>query len=63
MLGGELYRDFGPLDGFNRAGEQGTTLFAVIDVDHKPFVFNFGVGHGWNGADPWVVKAIIDLPF
>jgi hypothetical protein len=63
MLGFEAYRDFGSIDGFAPASQQATQVFAVIDFDRKPFVFNFGIGHGFSGADNWTVKAIIDLPF
>jgi hypothetical protein len=59
----EAYRDFGSLAGFDPVRQQATQLFAVVDFDRKPFVFNFGVGRGFAGADKWVVKAIFDAPF
>jgi len=62
MFGTEIYREFGSIGGFSPPAEQATQVFAVIDVDRKPFVFNFGVGRGFNGADPWIIKAIISLP-
>ncbi|MBC7522309.1 MAG: hypothetical protein H7268_14605 [Sandarakinorhabdus sp.] len=63
MVGVEAYRDFGSVGGFDAAARQATQLFAVIDFDRKPFVFNFGVGRGFSGADRWTIKGIIDLPF
>ncbi len=63
MLGLEAYRDFGSLGGFAPTHEQATSVFAVIDFDRKPFVFNFGVGRGFSGADNWTVKTIIEVPF
>ena len=38
-------------------------LYAVVDVDMKPYVFNFGVGYGFTRqADAWTIKAIIEVP-
>jgi len=61
LFGAELYRDVGPLNDFNPGHEQATQLFLVIDVERGWLPFNFGVGRGWNGADPWVVKAIFEM--
>ncbi len=63
MLGVEAYRDLGTFNGFAPVGRQDTQLFGVIDFDRKPFVFNFGIGRGFTGADPVTVKAIFELPF
>ncbi len=63
MIGAEAYRDFGSLAGFDPVHQQATQVFAVVDFDRKPFVFDFGVGRGFTGADKWVVKAIFDVPF
>ncbi len=63
MLGSEIYRDFGSFAGFEPANKEATQVFAVIDFDRKPFVFNFGIGRGFAGADPWTVKTIIEVPF
>ncbi len=62
-LGTELYRDVGPINRFRAGREQSTELYLVIDVDHGPLPLNFGVGRGWNGADPWIVKGIVEVPF
>jgi hypothetical protein len=38
-------------------------LFLAVDVDLKPWAFNFGVGRGFgDDADRWTVKAIIEVP-
>ena len=63
MLGTEIYRDFGSFAGFAPIHQEATQVFAVLDFDRKPFEFNFGVGRGFTGADPWTVKTIITLPF
>jgi hypothetical protein len=62
MLGTEIYRDVGPLNDILPAKEQATELFVVVDVERGWLPFNFGVGRGWNGADPWIVKAIFEVP-
>lgn len=63
-LGAEYYNDKGLWLHFDPANEQGKTVYATIDVDRKPWVFNFGVGRGLNSAtDHWTVKAIFELPF
>ena len=62
MLGTEVYRDIGPLNHFSPGGEQATEVFLVLDVERGWLPFNFGVGRGFNGADPWIVKAIFEVP-
>jgi hypothetical protein len=63
MLGTELYRDVGPINHIFPGHAQASEAFLVIDVDKGWLPLNFGVGHGWNGADPWIVKAIFEMPF
>ena len=63
-LGAEYYNDKGRWLHFDAAGEQGKTLYAVLDFDREPWVFNFAVGRGLNDAtDRWTIKAIFELPF
>jgi hypothetical protein len=60
--GFEYYGDFGPVgQSIPRAG-QSHSLYLAFDVDRAPWVFNFGVGRGWNAADRWTVKAIFEVP-
>jgi hypothetical protein len=62
-FGFEVYSDVGKLAKFAPRAEQNHTLYAVIDVDRGPWVFNLGIGRGLNPAtDRWTVKAIFDLP-
>lgn len=63
-LGAEYYNDKGRWLHFDPANQQANTLFAAIDIDRKPWIFNFGIGRGLNAAtDRWTVKAIFELPF
>ena len=63
-LGFEYYADMGATSHLAAFNQQDHTLFLAIDVDRKPFVFNFGIGRGLtSGADAWTVKAIIEVPF
>jgi len=60
----EYYGDLGPTWHLPPINQQAYTLYLAIDVDRKPWVFNFGVGRGLTpGADAWTVKAIIEVPF
>lgn len=61
-LGLEYYGDFGPVGQSLPRPEQSHSLYLAIDVDRAPWVFNFGVGRGWNAADRWTVKAIFEIP-
>ena len=62
-LGAEYYSDMGKLGNIEPWGKQDNRLYATIDVDMKPLVFNFGVGRGLTEAsDKWTVKAIIEVP-
>jgi len=60
----EYYSDIGKLAIPLPGGLQDRALYLTLDVDRKPWVFNFGVGHGTNGAtDKWTLKTIIEIPF
>jgi hypothetical protein len=62
-LGAEYYSDMGKIGSILPWNEQKNSLFATIDVDMKPLVFNFGVGHGLTGeSDKWTIKAIWEVP-
>ncbi len=57
-LGVELYSDLGRLSHIAPGGEQGHTLYFVLDTKRV----NFGVGKGIHGpADPWTVKAVFSF--
>lgn len=58
----EYYGDFGTVGNFAPRPERGHTLYFALDVDRKPYVFNIGIGRGWNAADRWTVKAIFEVP-
>lgn len=62
--GFEYYTEMGQPDiGILPYSQQPDVLFAVVDVDMKPWVFNFGVGRGLTAyADGWTVKAIFEIP-
>jgi hypothetical protein len=63
-LGGEYYAEVGKLGDHLPANQQDHRLFVAVDVDRKPWVFNFGVGRGLTAAaDRWTVKLIAELPF
>ncbi len=60
----EAYSDQGPLGRRLPWQQQDHRLFAVLDVDRKPWIFNLGIGRGLtDAADRWTVKAIFELPF
>ena len=62
-LGGEYYSDIGKINHVLPWNEQDNRIYAVMDVDMKPFVFSFGVGRGLtDAADKWTVKAVIEVP-
>lgn len=61
--GFEYYSELGKVNRFLPRSEQAHTLYLAFDVDRKPWVFNFGIGRGLNGAtDRWTVKAIFEIP-
>jgi hypothetical protein len=63
-VGAEYYGELGKVNRLRSRSEQSHTLYLAVDVDRAPWVFNFGVGRGLNGAtDRWTVKAIFDFPF
>ena len=63
-LGSEFYWGVGKLNDVQPFGRSPNTLYAVVDVDRKPWIFNIGIGHGTSSsADRWTVKAIIEIPF
>jgi hypothetical protein len=63
-VGAEYYGELGKVNRLLPRSEQSHTLYLAVDVDRAPWVFNFGVGRGRNGAaDRWTVKAIFDFPF
>jgi hypothetical protein len=62
MLGTEVYREVGPLDHLLPANRQPTEVFLVLDLVRGWLPLNFGIGRGSGGADPWIVKAIFEVP-
>ncbi|MBS0375749.1 MAG: hypothetical protein JSR73_14315 [Proteobacteria bacterium] len=62
-LGAEYYAGLGPVDAIPGWAGQDHRLYATLDVDRAPWVFNFGVGYGLSAAaDRWTVKLIIEVP-
>ena len=62
-LGAEYYSDMGKIGHILPWNQQDNRVYAVIDYDMAPVVFNFGIGRGITDAsDKWTAKAIITLP-
>jgi len=62
-IGPEYYTELGKVGRFLPRAEQSRSLYLAVDVDRAPWVFNFGVGRGLDGAtDRWTVKAIFEIP-
>ena len=62
-LGAEYYSDMGKLSHLSSWNQQDNRIYAVMDYDMAPLVFNFGVGRGITDAsDKWTVKAIVEVP-
>lgn len=63
-LGLEYYSDRGQIGRTLPWSEQDNKLFLVMDYDHKPWIFNLGIGHGLtDSAEKTTLKAIFELPF
>lgn len=63
-VGPEYYTELGKVGRFLPRSQQSHSLYLAVDVDRAPWVVNFGIGRGLNGAtDRWTVKAIFDVPF
>ncbi len=61
--GFEYYTALGQFSNLLPYSQQTHTLFAAIDVDRKPWVFNLGIGRGLTAAaDRWTIKALFELP-
>lgn len=59
----ELYLDHGLLNHPDPLRDQNQRLFLTLDVDHTPFVFNVGIGHGLTAAsEQWTLKFIFEIP-
>ena len=62
-LGAEYYSDIGFLDHVRSWNEQDNRIYAVADIDMKPFVMNVGVGYGLtDAADRWTIKTSFEIP-
>ena len=62
-LGAEYYSDMGKIGHIAPWSQQDNRIYAVMDYDMAPLVFNFGVGRGITDAsDKWTVKAIVEVP-
>lgn len=60
----ELYLDHGLLNGVDLSRERSQRLFATLDVDHGPLVFNVGLGRGLTAsAERWTLKFIFEFAF
>jgi hypothetical protein len=63
-LGAEYYNDIGTLSNRLPRDQQGSTLYAVMEIERKSWSLNFGVGRGLTAAtDDWTAKAILGLSF
>jgi len=61
--GVEYYADHGPLNHLSKAGEQQQNLYGTLDVDHRPWVFNVGLGRGLTpSSDRWTLKFVFEIP-
>ena len=61
--GAELYLAPGALGRSLPWQQQDNRLFATLDVDRKPWVFNLGIGRALtDAADRWTLKAIFEVP-
>ena len=59
----EYYSDLGPLQHPLNSRQQDKRLFASLDVDLAPWVFNVGLGKGLSPtADRWTLKFIFEVP-
>ncbi len=60
----EYYSDLGKLYNVSPLPQQEHTLFLVLDMDRKPWVFNLGIGRGLTqSSDRWTIKSIFEIPF
>jgi len=63
-FGPEYYADFGQLGRALPSAAQDHRLFAALDIDLKPWVFNVGLGRGLtSAADKWTLKFIFEIPW
>lgn len=62
-IGTEYYADLGQFSHFDSYSNQSHTIYLVLDMDRKPFVFNVGIGRGLTAAtDHWTIKSIFEIP-
>ena len=62
-LGAEYYSDMGKIGHLEPWNKQDNRIYAVMDYDMNPLVFNFGIGRGLTDAsDKWTVKVIFEVP-
>jgi hypothetical protein len=63
-IGFESYNELGPLRHPGRFGEQGQTLYAVVDADLGKVGLHAGIGRGFTpSSDRWILKFIIGLQY
>lgn len=59
----EFYVDHGPLNRFAKARDQQQDLYATLDLNHRPWAFNVGLGRGLTPvSDRWTVKFVFEIP-
>ena len=64
QVGFETYNELGPLKRMSLSGDNGRTLFAVVDKDFGAFDLNLGIGRGLTpAADRWTLKFIVGANF
>ena len=60
----ESYNELGALKRVSASGQNGRTVFAVVDKDFGAVDLNAGVGRGLTGvADRWILKFIVGTSF
>ena len=63
-VGAEYYADYGAIAQMDRAQGQSGTLYLALDLIHKDYEFNLGIGHGVVLiSDGWVIKTIFGHGF
>jgi hypothetical protein len=62
-LGIETYSELGKLAHPSPRPQQEHTAYLTLDIAHRGWTVNLGVGRGLNTAtDPWILKTIVEFP-
>jgi len=64
QAGLEYYGEYGYTNDLLPSSERVNYLYAAVDIEHRGFDMNIGIGRGdSNASDNWIAKAIIAFPF